>query len=61
MPWRERKSITALLRESAAVEVSEDRRALRRSLGLWNLTSRGLRRTRIDDPGFGKCVRESRL
>src|ERR1700733_7858189 len=42
MPWRERKSIAALLRESVADRDSEDRPALRRTLGVWNLTSMGI-------------------
>lgn len=42
MPWRERKSIAALLREGAVDEASQDRPTLRRSLGVWNLTSLGI-------------------
>jgi basic amino acid/polyamine antiporter, APA family len=42
MSWRQRKSITALLRESAADGARDDGGTLRRSLGVWNLTSMGI-------------------
>ena len=42
MPWRARKSIAALLRESGAEPASAGLPVLRRSLGIGNLTSMGV-------------------